>query len=779
VRETRTRWAEERARSTAAQELETLVRAAPDDTDVIGEATLEATVTADLAAGPSLRPVGRGRAGSRREHDLRARINDLQHCLLTADPQADVHALALERLMEAAGADRVLAFRNTTTPDGRAACAPYAEAAVTPESALLARQAGMAEVYDELSPGLYEDLARGRPFASRTEFLPQPAAERLVAQAVETLLLLPLFVDGAFYGVLRLDQCERARLWSEAETAVLVSAAGSISAAMERQQVVAKMLQRSHELAALLATSRSITSSIDYDVVLREVACAAASALGCPESVIWEYSQKDELAVYRVLYQKEPKPGAAEALAGSAYPIGDYPGGMEAVRRGVVAQQSLSDLDLSDGDRRSMLEWGEKTWLSVPLVYGGEVLGMMVLIESVDERRFTDEEVRMAALIGEQAAAALHNARLHRREEDQHRWLAALAAATRVISSRLDRVELLCDVARLATEALLVDDALVYETDGRGELVPRARAGEDRSRERGGGGAGGGVPTSGPVSGVATADAGVTETLRRGELVVRSRDDTKLDPRTAARMDAAGEQTVMWVPFRLGDETLGAMRLAARRRLHDFAEDERAFALALGEHAAIALNNARLYAQIEDQATKDGLTGLANHRHFYDRLAEELERARRGRQPLTLLMLDIDDFKHLNDTHGHPAGDEVLRTIGRLLRDELRKGGDLAARYGGEEFCVILPGIAAVRAPGEARGSEPETGAAALAERLRRRIGAHPFPVGPDGTAVRVTVSVGAASWPDGARDLDGLVARADAALYAAKRAGKDRVEVY
>ena len=699
----------------------------------------------------------------RRRQPLRATVNDLQHRLLTADPQADVHGFALERLMSAAGADRISAFVNSTGADGRAEHALYAEAVVSPELSLLTSLKGLREAYEDFVPGLFERLAAGEPFSSRTEFLPRRSAERLTAQAVEAVLLLPLFVDGAFHGFLRLDHCDHAQLWSEDETDILVSAAGSISAAIERQRMVSKMVQRSHELAALLATSRSITSSIDYDVVLREVACAAAQALGCPESVIWEYSPKDQMAVYRTLYQQQPKPGVAEALVGTTYQMGDYPGGMDAVRRGVVAQQSLSDPELNAVDRASMLEWGEKTWLSVPLVYGGHVLGMMVLIESERERCFTEEEVRMAALIGEQAAAALNNARLHRREEDQHRWLAALAEATRVIASRLDRVELLKDVARLATDALLVDGALVYELDEHtGAFTPRALAGETAAS-----------------AGAATVDAGVADALRRGELVLHQRDDDALAAGTATQMNAAGEQTVVWVPFRLNDETLGAMRLVERSKPRRFAEGELSFAHALGEHAAIALNNARLYAQIEDQATKDGLTGLANHRHFYDRLAEELERARRSGTPLTMLMLDIDDFKKLNDTYGHPAGDEVLRVMGRLMCAELRKGGDIVARYGGEEFCAILAGMSAGRRPDGAGPGGPEEGGTAIAERLRRRIAACEFPIGPGGAPVHVTVSIGVASWPDMAEDLDELVARADAALYAAKRAGKDRVEVY
>ena len=770
--DTQTGWAERRASLGEAGATASPAESAPDDA-----AALVADVRLEAMAGE--RHAGDDSSGgaldepevSRLDLSLRSAVNDLQHRLLTAEPQTDVHRLALGKLMSAAGADRVCAYRNTDGADDRPAHILYAEAVASPDLSLLETETS-AEAYDDVAPGLLDRLAAGQPFASRTEFLPRRTAERLAAQGVDAVLLLPLFVDGGFHGFLRLDKCDHARLWSETETGILVSAAGSISAAIERQRAVARMQQRSQELAALLTTSRSITSSIDYDVVLREVAGAAARALGCPESVVWEYSPKDEMAVYRVLYQQHPRPGAAEALVGSSYAIGDYPGGIEAVRQGVVAQQSLSDADLSAEDRASMLEWGEKTWLSVPLVYGREVLGMMILIESERERRFTDDEVRMAALIGEQAAAALHNARLHRREEDQHRWLAALAAATRVIASRLDRVALLKDVARLATGALLVDGALVYELDASaGRFVPRAAAGAI-------GPAGGGAEGLAGDAGCAAAvvDAGVDDALRRGAVVLRLRDSETLTPALAAGMDAAGEQTVMWVPFRLGDETLGAMRLVERTQLREFVEGERAFALALGEHAAIALNNARLYAQIEDQATKDGLTGLVNHRHFYDRLAEEFERSRRSGAPLSLLMLDIDDFKRLNDTYGHPVGDEVLRSIGRLMQVDLRRGSDLAARYGGEEFCVILPGTPLVRQPG---GEGAEVGATALAERLRRRIADASLPIGPDGAPVRVTVSIGVASRLDDTQSLDELVARADAALYAAKRAGKDRVEAY
>jgi PleD family two-component response regulator len=204
---------------------------------------------------------------------------------------------------------------------------------------------------------------------------------------------------------------------------------------------------------------------------------------------------------------------------------------------------------------------------------------------------------------------------------------------------------------------------------------------------------------------------------------------------------------------------------------------------AFGEQVTLALSTAR-------SATTDGLTGLANHRVFYERLEQELARGRRYDAPVSLLMIDIDDFKELNDTYGHPAGDEALRRLGLLLAEQLRRGIDLPARYGGEEFAVILPNTAVESAPsaedGETNapaGGAPapghREGAEALAERLRSVIAARRLPLADGAEPVSIRVSIGVASYPDMAGNMDDLVARADAALYAAKRAGKDRVEVY
>src|SRR5579864_3172981 len=161
-------------------------------------------------------------------------------------------------------------------------------------------------------------------------------------------------------------------------------------------------------------------------------------------------------------------------------------------------------------------------------------------------------------------------------------------------------------------------------------------------------------------------------------------------------------------------------------------------------------------------ATRDPLTGLFNRGYVDDRFAVELSRARRYRTPLTIAVVDADRFKLLNDTHGHPAGDQVLRKIGALLHDTFRQS-DTSGRYGGEEFVVILP-------------ETDLEGAQAKIESLRETISSTPFQLGPRGEEVQVTISAGLACFPDDGLNAADLFALADDRLFRAKREGRNRV---
>jgi diguanylate cyclase (GGDEF)-like protein len=188
--------------------------------------------------------------------------------------------------------------------------------------------------------------------------------------------------------------------------------------------------------------------------------------------------------------------------------------------------------------------------------------------------------------------------------------------------------------------------------------------------------------------------------------------------------------------------------------------DRRPSMARITEHAALAIGNRRLLAALHGQANTDPRTGLANSRAFD--LALELALLARARhESLTVLMLDIDQFKQFNDRHGHPAGDEALRAFGAVLRSCMREG-DVAARYGGEEFAVLLPGV------DEAVGE-------AVAERIRARTEATIIALSP-GITDHITVSIGISSAPDQALDRIALMRLADEALYRAKQNGRNRV---
>ncbi len=183
--------------------------------------------------------------------------------------------------------------------------------------------------------------------------------------------------------------------------------------------------------------------------------------------------------------------------------------------------------------------------------------------------------------------------------------------------------------------------------------------------------------------------------LHGGRMIENRVDDPRLPAADRQRMEFWNEKSCLLVPLVFKDEIIGCLELVEKRSVRRFTGEERELATTLAALAAVAIENARLYGDVEHLAITDGLTGLYNHRYFYDRLAQEVARAHRYEIPLSLLMIDIDDFKAYNDKYGHRAGDTLLRELGGLLTSQTRQQIDLVARYGGEEFVVVLPSTGA------------------------------------------------------------------------------------
>ncbi len=203
--------------------------------------------------------------------------------------------------------------------------------------------------------------------------------------------------------------------------------------------------------------------------------------------------------------------------------------------------------------------------------------------------------------------------------------------------------------------------------------------------------------------------------------------------------------------------------LSIARRGREFSETEKDLFGYLAAQAAVSIENATLHETVQRQAVTDELTGLFNVRHFQDFLEHEVDRSRRFNSPVGLAMLDIDNFKKVNDTYGHQQGDLVLVEVARCMRS-LSRDIDEPARYGGEELAVVLP-------------QTDLDGAALLAERMRAKIAALEIKRLDGGGVMKITASFGVASIPGSANDRRSLIAAADAALYRAKHGGKNRVE--
>jgi diguanylate cyclase (GGDEF)-like protein len=252
------------------------------------------------------------------------------------------------------------------------------------------------------------------------------------------------------------------------------------------------------------------------------------------------------------------------------------------------------------------------------------------------------------------------------------------------------------------------------------------------------------------------------EVMRRGEPVLCSdRPGAAFPLWEEARVE--GIRSVVCLPLASDQQRLGVI-LFYRDDRDEFNFEDVELIRTFSHLATHAIQNARLHARTVDMAETDALTGLYNRRKLEQRLREEIQRAQRSRKPLSLMLLDVDHFKNVNDTYGHAAGDAVLRALSDTLRREIRDI-DLVARVGGEEFMFLLPDTDADLA-------------LRVAERIRRALVVLTIDA-PAQERLHVTASIGIACYPLHANGAEPLMAHADRALYAAKQLGRNRSVLY
>jgi diguanylate cyclase (GGDEF)-like protein len=391
----------------------------------------------------------------------------------------------------------------------------------------------------------------------------------------------------------------------------------------------------------------------------------------------------------------------------------------------------------------------DESMLVVPMRYDDRVLGVITL-SKLGLHGFDDDDLRLLLILADQASTAFAGTA----SLAETRRLAAELRQLLDMSSALSRSLDPKDVAQLMAEHLVravgADRAQISDWDVAGNRVRTLGCYPPEFRDA--------------IDDYYALDTFplTARVLNEGMIATVDAEDQDADPAEAAELRREGMRGLIILPLIAKGEAIGVVEIVSTERPTD---DPGRITLArtMAHEGAMALENARVYEAARNLADRDPLTGFFNHRYLHERLSEEVVRAIRTRRPLSVVMLDLDDFKLVNDTFGHVYGDRVLVYVAETIRGSLR-ASDVAARYGGDEFAVILPETTA-----------PE--AATVAERILAAFRDHPFSA--DGRSpIPVGTSIGVSTHPGDGRSATELIAAADGALYVAKAEGGSRVRL-
>ncbi|HYL80466.1 MAG TPA: diguanylate cyclase [Candidatus Acidoferrum sp.] len=394
-----------------------------------------------------------------------------------------------------------------------------------------------------------------------------------------------------------------------------------------------------------------------------------------------------------------------------------------------------------------------RSLVGIPLGLHNRELGLLTLAGHPGQPLST-EDIGLLEAIGRQVAIALENSHLYADSRRKAREFEGLNQIGRAMAATFNLQEILTRISEAVSNLFHARamSLMLLSSDGQAlSTVAGSNLFDEKSQEKEGQEA----PQGSSPSFLAVREK---RPVAVPDLAV---EDVHAPWLQAAREN--GYRSFLAIPLIVQERALGCMNLYLTDP-HEFDDDEIQILSTFASQAAISIENARLFEEARQLAITDELTGLANHRQFYQQLTREVQRAHRYGRPLTLLMLDVDHFKEYNDRYGHLAGDHALRDLAYVMRCNARNV-DILARYGGEEFAIILPETDLKRATFQA-------------ERIRAAVAAHPFRSKDPSFRGVLTVSIGVTALTPAIRTIEELVHDADQAMYLAKTRGRNRVEL-
>ena len=477
-------------------------------------------------------------------------------------------------------------------------------------------------------------------------------------------------------------------------------------------------------VAILYDASQAVLSTFDLDEVLNQVLAIVRDYFHLQHGSIMLLDETSQKLLVRAHF------GDSEMVPGFFVPFGKGITGAAA-----KARRPIYSPDVTADSRYINNVDSTRSELAVPLMVRDEVVGVLDC-QSDLPAFFDNETVDLLTLFATQASIGLLNAKLYSQLQRRAAQLEAINAIAKRTTVELDLKELLDRLCTQLPQSFPVQSVSIFLRDEDGDLILRAQQGELPSR------------------------------LKLGEVLPHSyactlHEDAHApycgDPSECPATCFPEGHTEVCLPLVSFGENIGLLVCATAQDKSFLANDIQALE-SVADILATATQNARYVDRVRQLAYRDGLTGVFNRRYFESRLVDEVTRAARYGGGVSVLMIDLDHFKKINDDFGHMLGDDVLREVSAIFVRNLRKV-DVVCRYGGEEFAIVLPAT---------QGAS----AASVANKLRRAVANSHFP----GVPYPVTVSVGVSEFPANGITRDDIVRSADSALYEAKEAGRNRV---